>query len=79
MVALVLTGVQTLCNSCSIDKVTFADGTEDVRGQLCQVDHPLQIKRVDKSLNIEAKMWSYAFAASEISHPWTMKKLEKKL
>lgn len=55
MEALVLTGVQTLCNSCSIDKVTFADGTEDVRGQLCQVDHPLQAKRVDKSLNIEVK------------------------
>lgn len=37
-------GVQTFCNSCSIDKVTFADGTQDVGGQLCEVYHTLQTK-----------------------------------
>lgn len=55
MEALVLTGVQTLCNSRSINKVTFADGTQDVRGQLCEVYHTLQTETVDKNLNTEAK------------------------
>lgn len=59
MEALVLTGVQTLCNSCSINKVTFADGTQDVRGQLCEVYHTLQTETVDKNLNTEAKPRSY--------------------
>lgn len=61
----VLTRMKALCNGCSIYKVTFADGTQDVRIQLRKVYHTLEntIETVSE-YRLNQTIYSLAFLKS---------------